>query len=67
MGPRMRTQAKSVETEEVGEGRKTAVEQQESRLASKLVDTRWREALEISTGLRYAQARPTRDQTTYRL
>ena len=62
MGPRMRTQAKSVETEEVGEeGRRTAVEaqQQESRLASKLVDTRWREALEISTGLRYAQARPS--------
>ena len=58
MGPRMRTQAKSVETE-VGEGRKTAVDaqQQESKLAGKLVDTRWREALEINTGLRYAQAR----------
>ena len=65
MGPRMRTQAKSVETEVGGEGRKSAVEaqQQESKLASKLVDTRWRrEALEISIGLRYAQARPTKYQ-----
>ena len=66
MGLRMRTQAKSVETE-VGEGR-TAVEaqQQESKLASKLVDTRWREALEISIDLRYAQARLTRPKY-YRL
>ena len=55
----MRTQAKSVETEVETEGRKTAVDaqHQESRLAGKLVDTRWREALEINTGLRYAQAR----------